>query len=144
GPRRRGRRARRRARRAGSSAMRVLVVAEHDGQRLAESTAKCVACALDIASDAVDVVVFSAGDEPDSIAEDAARLSGVARVLRVRRDANRGSLSAVLAPQLAALAEHYTHVLGPSTTFGKDLMPRTAALLGVGQVSDIMAVESTH
>jgi len=124
--------------------MRVLVAAEHDGQRLAESTAQCVACALDIAPDGVDVVVFSAGEEQDSLAENAAKLSGVARVLRVRNDLNRGSLSAVLAPQLAALAEHYTHVLGPSTTFGKDLMPRTAALLGVGQLSDIMAVEGTH
>jgi electron transfer flavoprotein alpha subunit len=50
----------------------------------------------------------------------------------------------VLAPQVAALAANYTHVFGPSTTFGKDLMPRVAALLGVGQLSDIMAVESAH
>jgi electron transfer flavoprotein alpha subunit len=48
----------------------------------------------------------------------------------------------VLAPQVAVLAREYGYVLGPSTTFGKDLMPRVAALLGVGQVSDLMAVES--
>lgn len=124
--------------------MRVLVAAEHDGACLAESTAKCVACAAAIAPGAVDVVVFSAGPEQDSIAAAAAKLSGVARVLRVRRDENGAPLAAVLAPQLAAVAERYTHVLGPSTTFGKDLMPRAAALLGVGQISDIMAVETPH
>ena len=48
-------------------------------------------------------------------------------------------LAAVLAPQIAALAADYAHVFGPSTTFGKDLMPRVAALLGVNQISDIMA-----
>jgi electron transfer flavoprotein alpha subunit len=50
----------------------------------------------------------------------------------------------VLAPQVAAVASAYTHVLGPSSTFGKDLMPRVAALLGVGQLSDIMAVEGAY
>jgi electron transfer flavoprotein alpha subunit len=123
--------------------MRVLIVAEHDGQGLAESTAKCVACALEIA-DAVDVAVFTAGAEQDAIAAQAASLSGVRRVRRVRRAENRGALAAVLAPQLCALSQGYSHLLAPSTTFGKDLLPRAAALLGVGQISDIMAVEHPH
>jgi len=55
---------------------------------------------------------------------------------------NQHALAAVLAPQIAAIAADYDYVLGPSTTFGKDLVPRVAALLNVGQVSDIMAVES--
>ena len=71
----------------------------------------------------------------------AAALAGVKRVLKVDNAANAEPLAAVLAPQVAALAANYTHVFGPSTTFGKDLMPRVAALLGVGQFSDIMAVE---
>jgi electron transfer flavoprotein alpha subunit len=50
----------------------------------------------------------------------------------------------VLAPQVAALAANYSHVLGPSTTFGKDLMPRVAALLGEAQVSDVMKVLGSH
>jgi electron transfer flavoprotein alpha subunit len=62
-------------------------------------------------------------------------------VLTLDRAENAAPLAAVLAPQVAALAAGYTHVLGPSTTFGKDLMPRIAALLGVGQVSDLMSVE---
>ena len=124
--------------------MKVLIAAEHDGGRVAESTAKCVACALEMTPDAIDVVVFTADAAQDALAEQAARIAGVTRVLRARREANRGSLSAVLAPQLAALADGYTHVLGPSSTFGKDLLPRAAALLGVGQVSDIMAVEGPY
>jgi electron transfer flavoprotein alpha subunit len=63
-------------------------------------------------------------------------------VLRVDRPENLHPLAAVFAPQLAALAADYSHIFGPSTSFGKDLMPRLAALLGVGQVSDLMAVES--
>ncbi len=123
--------------------MNVLVVAEHDGQRVAESTAKCVACALELAPDAIDVVVFTAAAE-DPLAAEAARIAGVTRVRRVQRAESHGSLAAVLAPLLAAAAEGYTHLLGPSTTFGKDLLPRTAALLGVGQVSDIMAIEGPY
>jgi electron transfer flavoprotein alpha subunit len=58
--------------------------------------------------------------------------------------ANAEPIAAVLAPQAVKLAANYTHVFGPSTTFGKDLMPRIAALLGVGQVSDVMAVDGPH
>jgi len=65
----------------------------------------------------------------------------VSRVLSSEDPAYRGALAAVLAPQIVALAGNYDYVLGPSTTFGKDLMPRVAALLGVNQVSDIMSVE---
>ncbi|HEX7080298.1 MAG TPA: electron transfer flavoprotein subunit alpha/FixB family protein [Gammaproteobacteria bacterium] len=119
---------------------KVLVVAEHRGGRLAESTAKCVACALELEPESLDVVVFTA--DADELAAEAARIRGVTRVLEARDAAHEGLLAAVLAPRLAELAGRgYTHVLAPSTTFGKDLLPRAAALLGVGQLSDIMAVE---
>jgi electron transfer flavoprotein alpha subunit len=65
-------------------------------------------------------------------------------VIKVDNPANAEPVASLLAPQVAALAADYTHVFGPSTTFGKDLMPRVAALLGVGQLSDIMAAESPH
>jgi electron transfer flavoprotein alpha subunit len=65
-------------------------------------------------------------------------------VLLVERAENAEALAALQAPQLAALARGYTHLFGPSTTFGKDLMPRVAALLGVGQISDVMAVDSAY
>jgi electron transfer flavoprotein alpha subunit len=121
---------------------KILVVAEHDGARLNASTAKCVSCASQIAGASIDVLVLAA--DGASVAAQAAALAGVGKVLVAENPANVEPLAAVLAPQVAKLAAGYTHVFGPSTTFGKDLMPRVAALLGVGQVSDIMAVEGSH
>jgi electron transfer flavoprotein alpha subunit len=121
---------------------RVLVVAEHDGRVLSPATAKCVACARTIPTSEVHVVVLADGGT--AVAEHAARLGGVVRVLLAASPANAHALAAVWAPQIATLAPAYTHVLGPSTTFGKDLMPRVAAMLGVGQVSDVMSIEGAH
>ena len=82
------------------------------------------------------------GNGVGAVADAAARLDGVTQVLTLRSAANAHPLAAVLAPQLAAVAGDYTHVLAPSTTFGKDLLPRLAALLDVPAISDVMAVES--
>lgn len=119
---------------------KVLIVAEHDGTKLNPATAKCVTCARGIAGAEITVVVFAT--EAAAVAAQAAQLSGVSKVLTVENPVNAHQLSATLAPQVVALAGSYTHVLGASTTFGKDLMPRIAALLDTAQVSDIMAVES--
>ena len=118
---------------------KILIVAEHSDNRLNQSTARCVTCGRQIDAAGADVVVL--GEHCDAVAAQAAALQGVARVLTVDRPGNGKPLAAVLAPQIAALASGYQYVLGPSTTFGKDLMPRVAALLGVGQVSDLMSVE---
>jgi electron transfer flavoprotein alpha subunit len=121
---------------------RVLVVAEHDGARLDAATAKCVRCALDLKPDALVVAVLADGGA--EVAAQAARLEGVTEVALVDDPHNAAPLAAILAPQLKALADDFTHLLGPSSTFGKDLLPRVAALLGVGQVSDVLAVLSPH
>jgi electron transfer flavoprotein alpha subunit len=121
---------------------KILIIAEHDGATLNPSTGKCVSCASKIPGAAIDLLVLAA--DGAAVAAQAATLAGVGKVLLADNAANAEPIAAVLAPQVAKLAAGYTHVLGPSTTFGKDLMPRVAALLGVGQVSDIMAVESTH
>jgi electron transfer flavoprotein alpha subunit len=121
---------------------KILVIAEHDGARLNPSTSKCVTCASKIGGSTIDVLVLAA--DGSAIAAQAAALAGVGKVLVAENAANVELLAAVLAPQVAKLAAGYTHVFGPSTTFGKDLMPRVAALLGVGQVTDIMAVDGAH
>jgi electron transfer flavoprotein alpha subunit len=121
---------------------RALVVAEHDGARLDPATAKCVRCALDLKPDALVVAVLAHGGA--DVAAQAARIGGVTGVVLIDAPSNAAPLAAVLAPQLASLAAGFTHLLGPSSTFGKDLMPRVAALLGVGQISDVLAVLGPH
>ncbi len=124
----------------------ILVIAEHAAGRLHQSTARALACAAAIAAAAdgapIDVAVL--GAQVAEVAGEAAKLHGVRRVLTLMRAENAEALAALWAPQIAELAGDYTHVLGPSTTFGKDLMPRVAALLGVAQISDIMAVQSAY
>ncbi|MEN8261464.1 MAG: electron transfer flavoprotein subunit alpha/FixB family protein, partial [Pseudomonadota bacterium] len=120
--------------------VKVLIIAEHEGGSLNPSTAKTIACARDLNPDALDVAVFSAGG--DAVAQAAAKLEGVSKVRLVERAENEHSLAVVLAPQILALAGDYSHILAPGTTFGRDLMPRVAAKLGVPQISDIMRVDS--
>jgi len=119
---------------------KVLIVAEHDGSKLNPATAKCVACASQIVGAEISIAVFAA--DPAAVATQAASLKGVARVHTVAHALHAQPLAATIAPQLAELAAGHSHVFGPSTTFGKDLMPRVAALLGAPQISDVMAAES--
>ena len=122
---------------------KILIVAEHLDGKLNSSTARCVSCAQQIGAASIDVLVLAA--DPAAIAAAAAQLEGVSKVLTVARTENSHALAAVLAPQIAAAAKNgYSHLLAPSTTFGKDVLPRAAALLGVAQVSDIMAVDGAH
>ncbi len=119
---------------------RVLIVAEHSDGKLNAAVAKCVSCAASIPDAEISVAVLAS--DGAAIAGAAAAIQGVARVILVNNPANEPALAAILAPQLAKLSEGCGIVLGPSTTFGKDLMPRLAALLDAPQVSDVMAVES--
>ena len=119
---------------------KVLIVAEHADGKLNAATAKCVACARKIAGAEIHVIVFAA--DPAAVAAQAAVIDGVSKVVTVSHPAHQQALAAQIAPQLAEQAAGYSHLFGPSTTFGKDLMPRVAALLDAPQASDIMAVES--
>ncbi len=117
---------------------RILIIGEHDGHHLNQSTARCVACAVAIDPGSIEIVIL--GSDTSGVASEAAELTGVTGVLTVTAAGNSPALAAVLAPQIAALAGDYDYVLAPSTTFGKDLLPRVAALLGVPQLSDVMSV----
>ena len=121
---------------------KILIVAEHLDGKLNTSTAKCVSAAKALNPDAIDILVLAA--DPAGVAGEAAQIAGVSKVLTVANAANAIAIALVLAPQVAQAAAGYSHVFGPSTTFGKDLMPCVAALLGVSQVSDIMAVDGSH
>ncbi|NKI34201.1 electron transfer flavoprotein subunit alpha/FixB family protein [Wenzhouxiangella sp. XN79A] len=116
----------------------ILIIAQHEDGTLNPATAKTLSGALQVGAEAIDIAVFA---EPGSVvAGQAAKLDGVRRVVAVEDAAFKHPTAARLAPEIAALATDYSHVFGPSTTFGKDLMPRAAALLGVNQVSDIQQV----
>jgi electron transfer flavoprotein alpha subunit len=121
---------------------KILVIAEHLGGKLNSSTARAVSAAVAVKGETIDVLVLA--DSVDAIAAEAAKIDGVSRVLTVARAENAHPLAAILAPQIAKAAAGYSHVFVPSTTFGKDVAPRVAALLGVAQVSDVMSVESSH
>jgi len=121
---------------------KILIVGEHDGKAVNPATAKCVTCATAIAGAEITIALF--GADTAAVATQAAAITGVKAVIRVDRAENEHPLAALLAPQVAALSADYTHVFGPSTSFGKDLMPRVAALLGVSQVSDLMAVDGPY
>jgi len=121
---------------------KILVIAEHLDGKLNPATARAVSAAVAVKPEAIDVLVL--GDSVDAVAADAAKIEGVTKVLTVARTENAHPLAAVLAPQIAKAADGYSHVFAPSTTFGKDVAPRVAALLGVAQVSDVMSVESSH
>jgi len=118
---------------------KVLIVGEHDGKTLNPATAKCVTCAKSLPDSDITIAVL--GGDTAGVAQQAAALSGVKAVVRLDRPENIHPLAALFAPQIVSLAAGYTHIFGPSTSFGKDLMPRVAALLGVAQVSDLMGVE---
>jgi electron transfer flavoprotein alpha subunit len=116
---------------------RILIIAEHDGETLNTSTAKVVSCAQAIGSE-IDIAVL--GDGIDAVAAQAAKLDSVSKVFAVNAAHLAAPLAANWAVEALALAADYSHVLGPSTTLGRDLMPRIAALAGVNQVSDVMEV----
>jgi electron transfer flavoprotein alpha subunit len=118
----------------------VLVIAEHDGRTVSSATARTLRCAAAIPDAEITVAVFAAGGA--ALAQQVAALDGVRRVLLVDDAAHAHPLAALIAPQLAEIAAGYTHVLAPATTFGKDLLPPVAALLGTAQISDVMAVET--
>ena len=120
----------------------VLVIADHDGSRLNAGTARCVTAALQIPDASVHVAVFAR--DGAAVAAAASALRGVQKVICVNRPENEHALAVQLAPQVVAMMAGYSHLLGPSNSFGKDLLPRVAALLGVGQISDLMASESAN
>ena len=119
----------------------ILVIAEHVNGQLNNSTARAISCAKAIGGD-ITVVALTTDDA--DIANAAATIDGVTAVINLSDPSNEQALAATQAPQLAAIAADYSHVLAPNSTFGKDLMPRLAALLDKPMVTDIMAVHDAQ
>lgn len=119
--------------------MATLLIADHDNQSLNSATARVLTAALAIGGD-IDILV--AGENCASVAEQAAKLSGVRKVLVADAPHLSKQLAEEMASLLTPMMENYDACLTAATTTGKNFMPRIAALLDVGQLSDVIAIHS--
>jgi electron transfer flavoprotein alpha subunit len=119
--------------------MTILVIAEHDNKQLKPGVTNTVAAAAKLGG---DVSVLVAGSQCGEAAAAAAKIAGVARVLVADAPHYSVPLAENMAALVVSIADKFTHILAPATGFGKNFMPRAAALLDVAQVSDISAVVS--
>ena len=117
--------------------MSVLVLAEHDNKSLKAATLNTIAAATKLSGD-VDVLV--AGEACADVAAKVAALQGVKRVLVVDNAAFGDQAAEPLAKLVVSMAANYSHLLAPASSYGKNTMPRVAALLDVAQISDITGV----
>lgn len=116
----------------------ILVVAEHHHQNLADSTLRTISAAKTLG----DVVVLIAGHNCEGAAAEAAKIECVKTVLQFDTPVFEHALAENLSALVQEQASEFTHIFAPAGTFGKNFMPRVAALLDVAQVSDITAIES--
>lgn len=119
--------------------MTALVIAEHDNASLKASTLNTVTAASQCAA---DIHVLIAGHHCDAAAAAAAQIAGVSKVIVADNAAFADGLAENIAAQALSIAKQYTHVLAPATAYGKNILPRVAACLDVGQISEITKVDA--
>ena len=119
--------------------MAILVVAAHDNKAVRANVANAVVAAGQMGP---DVTVLVAGKDCGEAAKSAAAIAGVARVLQAEDAAYANWVAEDIAPLVVKLAPGYSHVIATATTFGKNLMPRVAALLDVQQISEVIGIEA--
>ena len=118
--------------------MSILVIAEHDNKALNAATLNVVAAAQKIGG---DITVLVAGSGAQAVADQAAKVAGVSKVLLADDAAYANQLAENVAKLVAELGKGYSHILAASTTTGKNILPRAAALLDVSMITDIIAVD---
>ena len=117
--------------------MSILVIVEHDNDTVNPATLNTVAAAQAIGG---DIHAMIAGHKCSKAAEEAAAISGISKVIVSDAVENANGLAENIAPLIAGMASIYSHILAPATTYGKNIMPRVAALSDTAQISDIIAV----
>lgn len=117
--------------------MAILVIAEHDNKELKSATLNAVTAATKLGS---DIHILVAGSGSGAVADAASKISGIAKVLHADDASLEHGLAENVAPIIVDLAGGYSHILAPSTTTGKNILPRAAALLDTQMISDISAV----
>ena len=118
--------------------MSILVIAEHDNKALNGATLNVVAAAQKIGG---DITVLVAGSGAQAVADQAAKVAGVSKVLLADDAAYANQLAENVAKLVASLGAGYSHILAASTTTGKNILPRAAALLDVSMITDITAID---
>jgi len=121
--------------------MSILVIAEHDNKALNAATLNVVAAAQKIGG---DITVLVAGSGAQVVADAAAKVAGVSKVLLADDAAYANQLAENVAKLVASIGTGYSHILAASTTTGKNILPRAAALLDVSMITDIIAVDSAN
>lgn len=121
--------------------MTILVYAEHNNKELKSATLSAVTAATQIGA---DVHVLVAGFEADEVAQVAAKISGVSKVILVNNAAFTHQLAENVAPVLVDFAKDYSHIITATTTTGKNILPRVAALLDVNMASDVVSVVNAN
>lgn len=119
--------------------MAVLVIAEHDNKSFNSTTLNTISAATQMGS---DVHVLVIGYECESVVKDVAKIFGIEKVLWADAPEYEHCLAESVTSVVVSIGDRYTHIVTPATTTGKDFMPRVAALLDVGQLSEITRVES--
>lgn len=119
--------------------MTILVIAEHDNQSLKAATLNTITAAVQLGT---EVSLLVAGKDCQSVAESACAVAGITRVLHADADHYQHQLAEELTSLVMSLTDGVSHILAPASTFGKNLLPRIAALLDVAAISDIISVES--
>ena len=121
--------------------MSILVIAEHDNKSLKGATLNTVAAATELSG---DVTMIVAGSDIESVVTEAQSLDGVSKILKCDNEVYANAIAEDLTSLIITNSEGYSHILAPSTTFGKNLMPRISAKLDSQQISDIISVESDN
>ena len=119
--------------------MSILVIAEHDNSSLKGATLNTITAATGLNG---DISLLVAGSNISSVVEEAQTVSGISKVLSCDNELYKNFLAEDLSKLVLSIADSYSYILAPATTFGKNLLPRVSATLDVQQISDIISIES--
>ena len=119
--------------------MSILILAEHNNEEVKSSTLNTISAALKISS---DIEVLVVGSNTEGICNEISNYQNIKKVLSVNNTDYEHAIAEKIEPVIMSIADNYSHIFAPATTFGKNVMPRVAVKLDVAQISDVISVES--
>ena len=119
--------------------MSILILAEHNNEEVKSSTLNTIGAALKISS---DIEVLVVGSNTEGICKEISNYQNIKKVLSLNNTNYEHAIAEKIEPVIMSIADNYSHIFAPATTFGKNVMPRVAVKLDVAQISDVISVES--